>query len=508
MPRVPRPLLTGLLGLTAIRLALAATLPAGDDEAYYWEWSRHLAAGYVDHPPAVAYLVWLAVRILGRTPFALHLVAVALAFATSLALWTLAREVLEREGAATWAVVLFSIIPVFAAGSVLTAPDGPLFLCWVLTLLWTWRAANGGRAGAWLTAGVWCGLGLQSKYAAVALPVSVGLWLLGSPTHRRWLARPEPYAGCALALAIFAPVVWWNATHHWVSFTLTALGTSRWTEHGNFPFFIASQFIYLSPLMFPALIAGLAVAAYRWIARQDARWGFLAAAGWPVVLGACAGSLLVWAKPHWSAPGFLAAVIAAAGIATERPPRGGVVLRWGAGAVLGTAALLGAAFYALPFLTATVLSPRLDPAANYYGWAQAGPAIVAVAKRDARGPFFVASDWYQVMAPFDFSTGGAVPATTITGDDQYRFWTRLDGLRGWDGLFIRDSRQTYDVDLGQVCQSIEPGPSIPLVRGRVVMRTVDLVWCRHFAGRPVPRLGSFRWLPGVGRPGRQLTRAF
>jgi 4-amino-4-deoxy-L-arabinose transferase-like glycosyltransferase len=508
MPRIPRSLLAFLLGLTAIRLALAAALPVGDDEAYYWEWSRHLAAGYVDHPPAVAYLVWAAVGILGRTPFALHMVAVVLSLATALALWVLTREVLGRDNAALWVVVLFSIIPVFAAGSILTAPDGPLFLCWVMTLLWTWRAANGTGRGAWLAAGAWLGLGLQSKYAAVVLPVSVGLWLLLSPTYRRWLARPEPYAGCALALAIFAPVVWWNAGHHWVSFALTALGTSRWTDRGNFPFFVASQFVYLGPLMFPALVWGLVVAARRWIAERDARWGFLAAAGWPVVLGACAGSLVVWAKPHWSAPGFLTAIIAAAGLATEHPRRVGAPPRWLSAGVLGTTAILAAAFYALPLLTSTIVPPQLDPAANYYGWPQAGPAIVAVAHRGAHGPFFVTSDWYQVMAPFDFSTGGAVPATTITGDDQYRFWTRLDDLRGWDGLFIRDSRQTYDVDLNQVCWSIEAGPSIPLVRGRTVIRAVDLMWCRHFSGRPVPRLGSFRWLPGGGGPARQLTRAF
>lgn len=163
MPRVAPGLFAGLLCLTAIRLLLAATLPVGDDEAYYWEWSRHLAAGYVDHPPAIAYLVWLAVRVLGQTPFAVHSVAVALSLATSLALWTLARDVTGRPDAAAWAVILYSVIPVFMAGSLLTAPDGPLFLCWVMTLLWTWRAAHGTRLGPWLAAGAWFGLGLQSK---------------------------------------------------------------------------------------------------------------------------------------------------------------------------------------------------------------------------------------------------------------------------------------------------------------------------------------------------------
>jgi 4-amino-4-deoxy-L-arabinose transferase-like glycosyltransferase len=507
MPPVPRPFLLGLLALTAIRLVLAAALPIGDDEAYYWEWSRHLAAGYVDHPPAIAYLVWVAVRIFGQTAFAVHAVAVGLSFATSLALWRLTREITGRAAAATWAVVLYTIIPVFAAGSLVTAPDGPVFLCWVMTLLWTWRAANGTGLRPWLAAGVWLGLGLQSKYVAVALPVSVGLWLLLMPGGRRWLSRGEPYLGLAVALGLFSPVIWWNAMHHWLSFALTALGTSRWTEKGNFSFFLSSQFLYASPLMFPSLIGALGVAAWRGIARHCAAWSFLAAAGWPVVLGAAAGSLLVSAKPHWSAPGYIAAVVALAAIATD-PALGGAWLRWLSAIVLGVSALLASAFYALPFLTAGVLPPHLDPAANYYGWSQAGPEIADVARRDAHGPYFIASDWYQVMAPFEFSTGGKVPATTITGNDQYRFWTNLQELRGRDGLFIRDNRQTYDVDLVQICRAIEPGPSIPLRRGQVVIRTMDLVWCRGFAGRPVPRLPPFRWAPGVGGAGLRLTRAY
>ncbi len=377
MPRVSPGLLAGLLGLTAIRLLLAATLPIGDDEAYYWEWSRHLAAGYVDHPPAIAYLVWASVQVLGRTSFAIHAVAVALSLATSLALWTLAREVTGRKNAAAWTVILYSVIPVFMAGSLLTAPDGPLFLCWVMTLLWTWRAAHGTRIGPWLAAGAWLGLGLQSKYVAVVLVASVSLWLLLAPVQRRWLARRELYAGLAVAMAMFAPVVWWNAMHQWISFALTALGTSRWTEKGNASFFLASQFVYIGPLTFPASVWALVVAAWRGIVRRDAPWSFLAAAGWPVILGASAGSLLVTAKPHWSAPGYVAGTIALAAILTEpATPRGARVRRWLLGIIVGLAGLIGVSFYALPALTATVLPPTVDPAANYYGWAEAGPAIV------------------------------------------------------------------------------------------------------------------------------------
>jgi len=43
-----------LLLALGVRLIIAALVPLHPDEAYYWEWSRHLAAGYFDHPPAIA----------------------------------------------------------------------------------------------------------------------------------------------------------------------------------------------------------------------------------------------------------------------------------------------------------------------------------------------------------------------------------------------------------------------------------------------------------------------
>ena len=40
-----------------LRAVVAFALPLTGDEAYYWEWSRRLAFGYVDHPPAAAWTI-------------------------------------------------------------------------------------------------------------------------------------------------------------------------------------------------------------------------------------------------------------------------------------------------------------------------------------------------------------------------------------------------------------------------------------------------------------------
>lgn len=498
--KIPRAVIAGVAALTLLRLAIAAVLPLGDDETFYWEWSRHLAPGYLDQPPAIAWLIHASTAVFGNTAFAVHFVAVALFGITSLTLWVLAREVSGRGDAATVAVALLNVIPVFAAGGLLAVPDGPLGLAWVLTLLWTWRAARGAGLPAaghpeintgvrpWLYAGVWLGLALDSKYTAAALPLSAALWLAASP-YRRWLRRPEPYAGLAIAALLFAPVVWWNATHQWASFSFTLRGRPGWSAGPNAPVFLGLQFIYLAPLLFPWLVWALVVSWRRGFGADASApgWLFLAAAGIPVIAGVTAASLVGAAKGHWAAPGYMTATIALAALVTERPwSARPPVWRFGVGAGVASAVLVTVLTHALPVISGVLLPPRLDPTVDYYGWRSAAPAIAAVARRDAHGPFFIASDRYQVLAQFDFGTGGRYLAASVTGNDEYRYWTRLGDLRGRDGLFIQDGRYRRDVDLRQGCGAVERGPTVPVVRRGVVVRTLDLVWCRDFLGRPIP----------------------
>jgi 4-amino-4-deoxy-L-arabinose transferase-like glycosyltransferase len=492
--RIPRAVIVGVAAITLARLGIAAVLPLGDDETFYWEWSRHLAVGYLDQPPAIAWLIRASTAVFGNTAFGVHLVAVVLLALTSLALWLLARDVLGRDDAATVAVVLLNIIPVFAAGGLLTVPDGPLGLAWILTLLWTWRAANGRGAAAWLAAGAWCGVALDSKYVAAALPVSVVLWLAFAPRYRRWLVRPEPYAALGVAALIFSPVLWWNAAHHWASFAFTLGGRPGWSVGPNAPVFLGLQFVYLAPFMFPWLVWALVAACRRGLAgagdgRDAAAWLFLAAAGVPVIAGVVAASLVGAAKGHWAAPGYMAAAVALAGLLVERPwSARPVAWRAGVTAAVASAVAITALTHALPLVSASMLPPRLDPTVDYYGWPLAAPEIAAVARRDAHRPFFIASDRYQVLAQFDFSTDGRYLSASVTGRDEYRYWTSWRELRGRDGLFIQDGRYPRAVDLATGCRSVERGPTVPVVRRGVVVRTFDLVWCRGFEGRPIASL--------------------
>ena len=63
--------------LIALRFVAGAVLPLSADEAYYWLWSKHLAAGYYDHPPAIAFLIRAGVTLFGDTSFGVRFCASA-----------------------------------------------------------------------------------------------------------------------------------------------------------------------------------------------------------------------------------------------------------------------------------------------------------------------------------------------------------------------------------------------------------------------------------------------
>jgi len=200
------------LGAGALRLLLFLGLDLYADEAYYWLWSRHLAAGYFDHPPMVAWLVWLSTRLgdgelFVRLPFLLcGSLAVLFAALT-------ARELTEDRSAPLVAALLAATGPILTLTGGLALPDAPVEAAYGAA---TWLVARA-RGREWLWAGLAVGLALLSKFTAALLAPALLLLVLWDPELRRELRAPWPWLGAGLAVAIFLPNLLWNASHDFIS---------------------------------------------------------------------------------------------------------------------------------------------------------------------------------------------------------------------------------------------------------------------------------------------------
>ena len=313
--KIDRVLLVIAIGLCA-RLAVAPLVPLTTDEAYYADWSRHLAPGYLDHPPLVAWLIALSTGLLGRTELAVRLPAVLLQAGTTWLAASLAGT-LAGPAAALAAALLLQAAPVFSLGAVLMTPDAPLAFAW-MGVLWSFERAYRRDPRWFVVAGAFLGLGALSKLSAGLLGVAVLGALLTDLRGRRLLAGPWPWLGLLLAVAVASPMLLWNVRHGWPSLAFQA-------KHGlggqGFSFLrlagsLGAQAAYVSP--FIAFLAG--VAAWRALrAGGDSPYRALAYSALPVVgFFTLAAAFTPGSLPHWPAPGWLSASILLALVGARR----------------------------------------------------------------------------------------------------------------------------------------------------------------------------------------------
>jgi dolichol-phosphate mannosyltransferase len=200
--------------LRLIYLNQAELLP---DEAYYWNYAQHMDLSFLDHPPMVAWLIWLGTAVFGNTEFGVRIGAFACGLIAMGYLYALARNLYDKSTAMR-TVLLLSVLPFGFASGMLMTPDAPLIAAWAATLYYMERALIGNCNWAWLGMGVAFGLGLLSKYTLGLLGIAALVFAIFDPAARRWLRRPHPYFAALLALLLFSPVIIWNMEHQWASF--------------------------------------------------------------------------------------------------------------------------------------------------------------------------------------------------------------------------------------------------------------------------------------------------
>ncbi|GAA0551327.1 4-amino-4-deoxy-L-arabinose transferase-like glycosyltransferase [Rhizomicrobium palustre] len=273
------PLFAGLLVLFALRLLAGALLPLSADEAYYWLWARHLAAGYFDHPPAIAYLIAAGTSLFGQSEFGVRIGGILLSALTTALVWDTARVLTGDQKIANFAALAFNLSLMTTVEMLVATPDTPQ-MATAAAFFWTLaKLAETGNGRWWLAVGIAAGLGLLSKYSTLFLGAGALVWLIASPPMRRWLASPWPYAGGVLAFLIFTPNLLWNAQHGWATF---AFQFGRIGAHQLSAKYIF-EFIGAEALLATPFLLALGLLALTTTNRRDKGSALMASLFWPSV---------------------------------------------------------------------------------------------------------------------------------------------------------------------------------------------------------------------------------
>ncbi|HEY5107338.1 MAG TPA: glycosyltransferase family 39 protein [Caulobacteraceae bacterium] len=312
----PWPLIAVVATVLVVRLIVGAEVHLTEDEAYYRLWSMAPALGYYDHPPMIAWWIWLGRQLAGDTALGMRLVPILAGAATTLLVFDLARTAGAGRRAATTAAVWFNAMPLVGVGGLLAVPDAPASFFWTASLCCAVRAARRSSASWWIGAGAAAGLACFSKYSGLFLAPGMLLWLALSPGGRTQLGKPGPWIGAAVALLVFSRNVVWNAHHHWLTFA-KQFGRVAPTHFApwHLPEFLGEQFLLLNPLIAVVLVVGFASRRQR--SGEGADLTPLIATSAPFAAYLLLHSLHDQVQAHWPAPIYPAMAVCA-GVAAER----------------------------------------------------------------------------------------------------------------------------------------------------------------------------------------------
>ena len=139
-----------LLVLKLVFMGLVNVMP---EEAYYWNYAQHLDFGYLDHPPMVAWLIWLSTFLFGDSEFSVRVPAFIAWIIAAVFMFRLTVNLCNRP-AAFRSVLLFAVLPIYFGVGFFITPDAPLYAAWAaMVTLVPWQRASIRRRAARLVGG-------------------------------------------------------------------------------------------------------------------------------------------------------------------------------------------------------------------------------------------------------------------------------------------------------------------------------------------------------------------
>jgi len=274
------------------------------DETYYWLWSKKLDFSYFDHPPMVAYLIKLT-TLFGDDPLFVRLGAALMVSGTAYLLYALAKKMFDEQVALyTFYIFLSSLLTI--VGATLITPDIPMMFFTTLMLYAAYIYIFEDKKSYLLLTGFAAGAAILSKYTGILIIFTLILYVL---LYKREVFK-EKYLLYAvlIATAVFAPVLYWNYTHDFISFSFQlnhGISEEKVFLAKEFKKFTSAQLVLFHPLYFLPLLYFIVVDKERFEKKKVyLLLPFLFTLGFFTYHAA-----FKYANAQWSAPAYLTASI-------------------------------------------------------------------------------------------------------------------------------------------------------------------------------------------------------
>jgi 4-amino-4-deoxy-L-arabinose transferase-like glycosyltransferase len=295
------------------------------DEMYYLAAARHVDLGYVDHPPFVALVAWLARMLFGDSLVGVRLFPALAGVLIILLTGDMVALLGGGLAAQVLAAIAIAVNPAFLGSSGLLTMD-PFDQLWWTLCAWTLvRLIRGQQPRLWLVFGLFAGLGLQNK---LTMGLYAGALVLGMllSNQRKLLFNRWLIFGGLIALVTISSYIIWNVMHGFPTLEFTQAYASGKTYQVTPLEFLWFQVLQENPLLMPLWLGGLYLLFFTQSGRpyrslgwaylflfiffmlQKAKFYWLSSAYPPVFASGAYGlELLVNQRPRlkWLQPGYI-----------------------------------------------------------------------------------------------------------------------------------------------------------------------------------------------------------
>ena len=493
---------TVIAAMTVLRVIYASLTELRTDEAYYWTWSKESALSFLDHPPMIAWFIRFGTLIFGDTNFGVRFAGVLAMLVMQLLLADIVRRVTHDVRAIVFAVLMPEAALYYGLLMAKVSPDTAM-IPFAVAMVWALvRLAESNDARWWLAAGAFAGLSLLSKFTAIMLLPAVAAFMLVPDWRRRWLLSPYPWLAALIAIALFLPVLIWNAGHDWGSFRFQFVRAAATHELSlrTLGEFLSLQFGLVGFILLPVVLTGVGLTAWRGYREREPVaillstavlvpflyffWKSLALRVgdtwpmfiWPIGFAATAINLVQMSRENWSA----------------RMIRS--TLGWAKAAVASGIAFVVIVFF---YYVATPwnLIGRTDPVGGEAGYQYLVER--AQAELQNTGASWIATSDYRTYAMLRWYFNGRVPVVQINERGRFQGFRDpgMNEIAGHTGLYVaREPDESNDIWSGTAAKR-EPLERVDRIWRGIVMDTYALEkltgWTPELS--PPPDSPLFRW---------------
>jgi len=197
------------LGKLFLHLAVAGNYGYFRDELYYISCSKHLALGYVDHPPLSIFLLAMARFLFGDSLFSIRLFSslagASFVFFTGLIARELGGKIFSQITACVSVIVAGTYLSMNSFYS-MNALD---YLFWAMGTYIVIRIIKTHDDKLWMGFGIVVGLGLLNKYSMLFFVAGLLAGILFT-SHRKEFLNKWFWIGGFIAFIIFLPHIIWQ----------------------------------------------------------------------------------------------------------------------------------------------------------------------------------------------------------------------------------------------------------------------------------------------------------